>query len=97
VKYLVFAGDEFYPSGGAEDFVSAFDSCQEAAAECIRMMALSTDSRNRDNWTWIHVFDVNKLKIVCTLQLEGPLGGSLKWTGGWQDLECWKKNIWSFE
>lgn len=29
-RFLVFAGSDYYPSGGAEDFVSSYDSLGEA-------------------------------------------------------------------
>ena len=29
-RYIVFAGDTYYPCGGIEDYVGAFDSLEEA-------------------------------------------------------------------
>lgn len=35
-KYLVFAGDDYYPSGGVADFVGAHDTFQDALFEAPR-------------------------------------------------------------
>lgn len=31
-RYLAFAGDNYYPDGGWEDFRGDFDTCEEAVA-----------------------------------------------------------------
>ena len=31
-RYLLFAGDDFYPSGGMGDFIADFDSLEKARA-----------------------------------------------------------------
>ncbi len=54
-KYLLFLGDDYYPSGGWDDFVGSFDSLHEAV-ERIK----SEDS----HYKWAHiVFDE---KIIIT-------------------------------
>ena len=52
-RYLVFEGDFYYPSGGAEDFVAAFDDKEEAINR-----AKST------NENWVNVFDTQELKTI---------------------------------
>ena len=47
-RYLLFAGDNYYPGGGWEDYVDSYNSVAEAIA------ALGADSRKRD---WFHVVD----------------------------------------
>lgn len=32
-KYLLFAGDDYYPSGGMVDYIGSFDTIAEAAAK----------------------------------------------------------------
>jgi hypothetical protein len=52
-RYLLFAGPEYYASGGFHDFINCFASPSEArqAAESMRV-------------DWWHVFDVETRKIV---------------------------------
>jgi hypothetical protein len=54
-RYLVFAGDNYYPSGGAFDFVSALATLEEAtaAANAFKMRS-----------DWAHVFDMQLGRIV---------------------------------
>ena len=54
-RYLLFAGEDYYPSGGAYDFVGSFDSIDEA------VNALNY-KEYRD--CWANVFDLTTEKIV---------------------------------
>ena len=38
-RFLVFAGDYYYPSGGWEDFVGSFDTLEAAKADAARRTA----------------------------------------------------------
>ena len=53
-RYLLFAGDDYYPAGGWGDFVDSYDSVAEAIA------ALGAGDRRYD---WFHVVDSQTGKI----------------------------------
>lgn len=56
-RYLLFTGDNYYPSGGWDDFVDSFDSLPDALA------ALGAHGRKMD---WFHVVDSHTGKMeVC--------------------------------
>ena len=49
--YHVFAGDSYYPSGGAEDFVAAFDDLDQARASARGLL------HNGKGWAQVAWFD----------------------------------------
>lgn len=50
-KYMLFAGDHYYPIGGWNDFVDSFDSIEDAIERGAR----------RD---WYHIVDSNNFQTV---------------------------------
>lgn len=46
-RYLVFAGDYYYPNGGWDDLKAEFDTYAEVAANLCKF----------DNYDWVHVID----------------------------------------
>lgn len=56
VKYLVFAGDDYYPAGGAGDFIGAYDEPDEAVLKA---------PRNRD---WMHVAELSRFGLVVVAE-----------------------------
>jgi len=58
MRYMVFGGNDYYPAGGMDDFVGAFDDLDEAVT---RMRQLRTpDERNYTPCDWCHVYDVQE-------------------------------------
>lgn len=55
--YLLFAGDDYYPQGGAEDLKGGFESVEEAKA------AHDPNEHNYEGG-WANVLDMSNLKIV---------------------------------
>ena len=58
-RYLLFAGDYYYPSGGMNDFVDSFDSIEEAVAQ--------HDKNFIDSWK--HVYDCVEVRTVLVFDL----------------------------
>jgi hypothetical protein len=61
-RFLLFAGDQYYPSGGWQDFKKSFDT----ALEAVRAAAGSTkevDLKTR-SWEWWQVVDLKTGKMV---------------------------------
>lgn len=56
-RYLLFAGEEYYPSGGWNDFRGAFDTLEEA-----RLAAF--EPRGCEYGYWFHVVDTQTMKEV---------------------------------
>jgi len=66
-RFLVFAGDEYYASGGWKDFVAEFDTL-----ECARVFA---DAKHTEEWQsdrfifggvlqWVHIVDTIQSKLI---------------------------------
>lgn len=57
-RFLLFAGEDYYPQGGANDLIGAFDSVDEAKA------AHDPNKFNYDGG-WANILDVGTLVIAC--------------------------------
>jgi hypothetical protein len=59
-RFLVFAGDDYYPSGGWGDFRGSYDTLEEALASCVC---------DPGDWTahdWMHVIDAETMEKVAS-------------------------------
>lgn len=54
-RFLLFAGEDYYPFGGGNDFKGSFDSVKEA------IEFFDTNKRMAD---WANVFDTEKESVV---------------------------------
>jgi len=74
--FILFGGDNYYPYGGAQDFIKKFTSLEEAHAWCQQniveedeVTAEYTDMNiiyrcgDRD-YDWIHIFDVENEQMT---------------------------------
>jgi len=52
-QYLLFAGMNYYPGGGWNDFKGAFETIEEAVAEVTQRQ----EQNNTEGWDWYHVVD----------------------------------------
>lgn len=52
-RYMLFGGSEYYPLGGFNDFLGAFNSKEDALSEAIRQ-----------DCDWYHVIDSVEMKCV---------------------------------
>ena len=50
-RYIAFAGDIYYPSGGMDDIVGFFDTVEEARA------AINGKQQPGDRWGWSQILD----------------------------------------
>jgi len=61
-RFLVFGFDSYYPSGGARDFLAAFDTLNQA------LEGASTSKASPDLWDHVEIAELDletgKLKIV---------------------------------
>lgn len=69
-RFLLFAGDTYYPIGGWDDHVESFDNIEEAVARASEMLA-STDAPKTSRWwnynhDWAHVVDLEAGAVVWT-------------------------------
>jgi hypothetical protein len=58
-RYLLFTGRNYYPGGGWEDFVAAFDEYAAAVAEGQARTTYGTMGRDSD---WYQVVDLHTLR-----------------------------------
>lgn len=53
-RYLLFAGEDYYPVGGWDDFIGSFDSLGEALARVTEEYA---HSKYKTGFDWAHCID----------------------------------------
>jgi hypothetical protein len=56
-RYLVFAGDTYYPAGGFKDFKAGYATCEGAVGYAAGFVSAGT-------CTWAHVYDTEAHTIV---------------------------------
>lgn len=56
-QYLLFAGANYYPCGGWDDFVKDFDNLAEAKAACVKY-----DTKSQSQW--FHIIDTTTMQEV---------------------------------
>jgi hypothetical protein len=56
MKYLLFAGYSYYPSGGAKEFIASFDTPEDAKAEYDRKLE-AEEVENYLGWGEVAVWD----------------------------------------
>ncbi len=53
-RYALFAGQDYYPSGGWDDFQSSHDTADQAVT------ALTATAATSDcDWDWAHIIDLH--------------------------------------
>jgi len=67
-RYWLFAGDNYYPNGGMDDFVGSFYRIDEAKKIGSKKYAISYDCKMRGHSLvsidWVHILDSEKNKII---------------------------------
>ena len=61
MRFLVFAGSDYYPDGGWEDFIGAYPSQTEAVS-----VAQAQHERRKQHDRWWHVVDLDTRTIVAS-------------------------------
>ncbi len=56
-RYLLFAGDDYYPQGGINDLVDFFDTVELAKEKAERIVEIN-------NYDWYHIYDIVECKII---------------------------------
>jgi len=59
-RYLLFAGDSYYPGGGAADFIEDFESIDDAKAHHVRC-------------DWFHIIDIHTGEVHETESVPRPV------------------------
>jgi hypothetical protein len=54
-RYLLFAGELYYPSGGWDDFVNSFDTIEECMA---------AETNTTSGYDWAQIVDTTTGKII---------------------------------
>lgn len=54
-RFLIFAGENYYPRGGWRDYAGQADTLEEALLKV---------SHRRNVWDWFHIFDTEANEIV---------------------------------
>ncbi len=58
-RYILFGGDDYYPSGGTDDLIGSFDTLQEAQEEGNRRNNLAAYI-NSDQIDWYNILDTQE-------------------------------------
>ena len=62
-RFLLFAGEVFYPSGGFEDFIGDFHSLYDAKDELTEYIKAVGDPK----YLWAHIYDAETMEMVYEL------------------------------
>ena len=54
-RFWVFAGVNYYPAGGMDDFQESFDSCNEASIYCLGLIKAGTYGCD-----WTQIYDTHE-------------------------------------
>lgn len=63
MKFLIFAGDEYYPSGGWEDFITTIDTLSN-----VHLYIDEIIKNNDHDYDWMHVVDMETHDIIITFR-----------------------------
>lgn len=63
-RFLLFAGERYYPSGGWNDFVLDFDTAEDAAFAGRSLAERRREQENLGHFSWWHVVDSQTLRVV---------------------------------
>lgn len=86
-KYLVFAGDKYYPQGGWGDYESSYDGYEDARSAALALTGLG-DPTNLDNSDWSHVVDMATGKIVFQVSAQERVTSINKVINRVRELHC---------
>lgn len=83
VIFLLFAGPDYYPRGGPQDFISSHDSIEDAQRSVPSTVPAGCFA-DAVGWAQIATFNGTTLSIVASAPVPGShaCGGPLKWTDG---------------
>ena len=59
-NFALFAGEDYYPSGGMDDLVGRFDSVEEAL-----VVAFTYEDENSRGYDWHQVVDLTTFTVVA--------------------------------
>lgn len=61
-EYLLFAGNNYYPGGGMDDYIGAYTDIEEAMQEANRKEGILGNKRNVYDW-W-HIANRTTMEVV---------------------------------
>lgn len=63
-RYVLFADDTYYPSGGWYDYVSSYDTVEEAVNEYRNNYVREHDNKDNPMYSWYHILDITTMAII---------------------------------
>lgn len=61
-RYMLFSGDNYYPNGGMDDFISSYTFLDDAKIKARALVNTDVGSGK-----WAHIFDLKENKIIFTI------------------------------
>lgn len=68
-RYLLFAGDNYYPDGGWDDFRGSFSCVSDAVLRGVGYLQAGVLDKGHANW--FHVVDAADLQMAFTFDWQG--------------------------
>ena len=62
-RFLLFAGDVYYPSGGFGDFIGDFQTPDDAKDKLLKWIETEGDPK----YLWAHIYDTETMTMVYEL------------------------------
>lgn len=80
MRYILFAGETYYPGGGWNDFVADGDTVEEL--ELITKKMEGADNSSHD-WDWWHIVDTQQDEVVAGKFNDDQTPDTFKPLGRW--------------
>jgi len=76
-RYLVFAGADYYPIGGFDDFVAGFRELQYAMKF---IETIHETGKNKEPAEWCHIIDTHLMEVLVRFERECNFAdGKVEW------------------
>jgi hypothetical protein len=65
MNYILFAGNNYYPEGGWNDFAGMFETIEAAKKRGTELLNRKRVFASDSNWDWAHIVDVKKYVVIA--------------------------------
>tara|TARA_R110000787_G_scaffold2616_1_gene10228 strand:- start:237 stop:431 length:195 start_codon:yes stop_codon:yes gene_type:complete len=62
-RFLLFAGNVYYPSGGFGDFIGDFEALEDAKDKLLKWI----EAEGNPGYLWAHIYDTETMKVMYKL------------------------------
>lgn len=78
-KYLLFASDRYYPSGGVDDLIGDFDSVDDAKVAFLAWCKKECSEKYQYLDVWAHIVSYDDMKAILCIYIDNENPLNIKW------------------